>query len=127
MTQKTLKTEIDIRIHSETERGDILTLLKDLTVTWQGRTITVRAGFQCDGASVPQFLWTSVSPRIHPPTLRAAIVHDYLYRHAPPGWTRYEADNLMYDFAREDGFGWYKAQKMYWGVRIGGGSSWQGA
>ena len=118
--------EFCVAIHSETERGDILTLKEDLTVQWQGRELTVPAGFQCDGASVPRFLWSSVSPAIDPRTLRAAVVHDYLYRNAPENWTRKDADELFYDFIREDGLSWWKSQKAYWGVRLFGGSSWKG-
>jgi hypothetical protein len=118
--------EICVAIHNETERGDILTLKEDLTVQWQGRELTVPAGFQCDGASVPRFLWSSVSPAIDPRTIRAAVVHDYLYRNAPENWTRKDADELFYDFIREDGLSWWASQKAYWGVRLFGGSSWKG-
>lgn len=115
-----------VDIHNETERGDILTLKEDLRVEWNGRELIVPAGFQCDGASVPRFLWSSVSPAIDPRTLRAAICHDYLYRNAPAGWTRKDADELFYDFIRADGLSWWSSQKAYWGVRLFGGSSWQG-
>jgi hypothetical protein len=115
-----------VDIHNETERGDILTLKEDLRVEWNGRELIVPAGFQCDGASVPRFLWSSVSPAIDPRTLRAAICHDYLYRNAPDGWTRKDADELFYDFIRADGLSWWASQKAYWGVRLFGTSSWRG-
>ena len=71
---------IKIAVHKEFESGDILTLQESLTVTWRKKTVTVPAGFQSDGCSVPRWFWDSVSPQIDPRTLRAAIVHDYLYR-----------------------------------------------
>ena len=113
-----------IEIHKETAQGDIITLLEDLTVQFNGKTLTVPAGFQSDGASVPQFLWDSVSPQIDPRTLRGALVHDYIYRNAPDQWTRKEADDLFYEFIREDGLSWWSAQKAYWGVRLFGTSAW---
>lgn len=113
-------------IHQETERGDILTLEEDLTVRWRGRVVTVPAGFESDGASVPRLLWSSISPRLDPRTLRGAVVHDYLYRTAPENWTRKEADTLFYEFIREDGLSWWAAKKAFWGVRLFGGKSWRG-
>lgn len=118
--------EINVSIHSETGRGDILTLKEDLRVVWRGRVLNIPAGFQCDGASVPQLLWSTISPAIDPRTLRGALAHDYLYRNAPAGWTRKDADELFYDLIREDGLSWWASQKAYWGVRLFGGSSWQG-
>ena len=113
-----------IDIHHADENGDIITLQEDLSVTWHEKNVTVPAGFKCDGASIPRFLWSSVSPAIDPRTLRGAVVHDYLYRTAPENWNRKEADDLFYDLIREDGLGWWKSQKAYWGVRMFGSSSW---
>ena len=113
-----------IDIHHADENGDIITLQEDLSVTWREKNVTVPAGFKCDGASIPRFLWSSVSPAIDPRTLRGAVVHDYLYRTAPENWNRKEADDLFYDLIREDGLGWWKSQKAYWGVRMFGSSSW---
>ena len=116
---------LKLSVHKQNENGDVITLLEELRVVYNGRILTVPAGFESDGASVPRFLWSTVSPALDPRTLRAAIAHDYLYRTTPPGWTRKEADELFYDFCREDGLSWWASQKAYWGVRIFGGSSWQ--
>lgn len=116
---------IKIAVHKEMFTGDILTLLEDLTVNWNGRTVTVPSGFESDGCSVPEFLWDSVSPQIDPRTLRAAIVHDYLYRNALPGWTRKDADELFYDFMVEDGMPKFKAGIAYYGVRWFGSTNWK--
>ena len=115
-----------IDIHHENARGNIITLRQELVIKFNGKMFIVPAGFECDGASVPRFLWSSVSPAIDPRTIRAAVVHDYLYRNAPENWTRKDADELFYDFIREDGLSWWASQKAYWGVRMFGGSSWQG-
>ena len=121
------KTPINIDVHTETERGDIITTREPLLTCWKGRYIYVPAWFQCDGVSVPRFLWISVSPRIHPPTLRAGICHDYIYRNQPENWTRADADKMFYDFCREDGFGWYRAQKAYIGLCAFGWAAWNKA
>ena len=115
-----------IDIHSENERGDILTLRQNLKIYWKSLTLFIPAGFESDGASVPRFLWSSITPAVDPRTIRGAIAHDFLYRHAPAGWTRKEADDMFYDLIREDGLGWWASQKAYWGVRMFGSSSWKG-
>ncbi len=76
-----------IDIHNETERGDIITLVEPIVETWNGRAIAVPAGFESDGVSTPRFLWTTVSPKVHPQTIRGGICHDFLYRKQPTGWT----------------------------------------
>lgn len=115
---------VDIEIHKEDERGNVLTLLEPLTVTWHDRTITVPQGFESDGVSTPRFLWSTVSPAIDQRTIRAGIIHDWIYRTQPEDWTRGEADALFYDFCREDGLSWWKAKKAYWGLRMFGGAAW---
>ena len=116
-----------IDVHHETARGDILTLKEELVILWRGKVLVVPEGFESDGASVPRFLWASVSPRIDPRTLRGAVVHDFIYRNHPDGWIRKEADELFYDLIREEGLSWGKAQKAYWGVRLFGGAAWRNA
>lgn len=113
-----------IDVHKETERGDIITTQEPLMVEWKNSFVYVPVGFECDGASVPEFLWGTVSPRIDPRTLRGAIAHDYIYRHHPPGWTKRKADSLFYHLIRKDGLGWWRSQKAYWGVFFFGKSAW---
>lgn len=113
-----------IELIRETENGDIFRLTRDMKYRWHGVTLIVPAGFESDGASVPRFLWSSVSPQIDPRTLAGAIAHDYIYRTQPAGWTKAEADDMFYDIIREDGLSWWKAQKAYRGVRLFGGSAW---
>jgi hypothetical protein len=115
---------VKVEIHPEDERGNVITLLEDLIVIWGDRVIRVPAGFKSDGASVPRFLWDDVSPAIDQRTIRAAIIHDWIYRMHPEGWTRKMADDLFYDFCRVDGLSWWRSQKAYWGVRMFGGYSW---
>jgi len=111
-------------IHTENERGDIITLLEDHTETWNGRTFTVPAGFESDGVSTPRFLWSSISPKIHPATLRGGIDHDFVYREQPDGWTQKDADQMFYDIIREDGLSRVRAALAYAGLRCFGSKAW---
>lgn len=114
-----------VDIHTETERGDVLTLKEPLIVHWRGRLLEVPAGFESDGASVPRLFWATVSPRVDPATIRGAVAHDYLYRKHPDGWTRADADELFYDLIRADGLSWWRANKAWLGVRLFGGAAWK--
>ena len=116
---------IKIAINQTNPAGDVITLLEDLFIKWNNKILIVPAGFQCDGASVPQFLWSTISPAIDPRTLQAAIAHDYLYRNTPENWTRKEADELFYDLCRKNGLSWWASQKAYWGIRLFGAVHWK--
>lgn len=116
---------IKVAVDKNAAGGNIVTLQEELVAVWRDKVLTVPAGFSCDGCSAPEFLWDSVSPAIDPRTLRAALVHDFIYRTHPAGWSRKEADELFYDFAREDGLSWLRAQKAYWGLRLFGGLNWE--
>ena len=117
---------IKAEIHPADKSGNIITLLDDISIVWRGQKYTVPAGFSCDGCSVPTFLWDSVSPQLDPRTLRGAIVHDYIYRGNVPGINRKEADILLRELIKEDGFSAFKAGVVYWGVRLAGGGNYHG-
>ena len=111
---------LKISVHSEDEKGNVYTLLEDLTVFWQGKTLIIPSGFKSDGASVPRFFWRIVFPPGDSRALRAAFAHDYIYRTHPENWKRKEADKMFYDLLREDGIGLFPALRAYWGVRLFG-------
>lgn len=115
---------IKVQVHSADDKGNIITLLEDLVICWNGCVFTIPEGFESDGVSCPRFLWTSVSPAMDPQTLRAGIAHDWIYRTQPKGWTRAESDRMFYDLAREDGLAWIRAEKAYLGLRAFGGKAW---
>ena len=114
-----------IDIHKSDTDGDIITLLEDYTVTWNGKTLTIPAGFKSDGVSTPMFLWATISPSVDPRTIRAGVSHDYIYRIQPEGWTRAKADKMFYDFIREDGLRFIPSVKAYLGLRLFGGVAWK--
>ena len=117
---------LKVAVHNEDEKGNVYTLLEDVTVLWQTNTLVIPAGFKSDGASVPRFFWRSVFPPGDSRALTAAFAHDYVYRTHHEGWTRKMADDMFYDLLREDRVPWFNAQAAYWGVRLFGFSSWKG-
>ena len=80
-----------IDVHQSDSMGNVFTLREDLHV----EGITVPSGFSSDGASVPRFFWRLVFPPGDHKALKAAFVHDFLYRTHPEGWTKAAADNLF--------------------------------
>lgn len=86
--------------------------------------IEVPAGFTTDLASIPRLFFRIVNP-CTTGTRRPAIVHDYLYSGSTL-LTRQQADQVLYDALRECGINWVLANAMYYAVRIGGASHWQG-
>lgn len=111
---------VEVLEHQADEHGNIFTLLRPLPY----RTLIVPAGFESDGASVPRFLWGAVFPRDDRQALFGALVHDYVYRTHPFGWTKKDADASFYELMRKGGVSYIRARMAYWGVRLFGGSAW---
>lgn len=86
-------------------------------------TIAVPKGFETDFASVPRvpIAYTLFGDRAH----REAVIHDYLYRiDSIPESTKSQADNVFLEAMTVRGKSWFVRKMMYWGVCLGGGSSW---
>ena len=115
----------DIQVHPEDAEGNIVTLLKGIRGKWHGLNYRVPKGFESDGVSTPSFLWHVISPPVHPHTIRGGIIHDWLYRHQPKGWTREAADKLFADVIEEDGLSPIQAQLAYAGLRLFGDKAWE--
>lgn len=106
----------------------------DLVVSIDGALLTIPAGFQSDGASVPRFLWSLYPPfgELYEP---ATWLHDYCYQHAEEfdghdgkvRMTRGLADQLLYDGSNGLGFRRTGARNMWLGVRAGGWLPWRRA
>ena len=110
-----------IDVHQTDEMGNIFTLREDLHV----EGITVPAGFSSDGASVPRFFWRLVFPPGDHIALRAAFIHDWLYRTHPEGWLRESADLMFLRLLTADGMPRYRAVLAWLGVRLFGGAAWK--
>lgn len=115
----------------------------DLVVVIDGERLTIPAGFESDGASVPRFLWSLYPPfgELYEP---ATWLHDYCYQHAEAfdgtsgfaafargcveaGMTRGLADRLLYYGAIALGFRESGAKTLWLGVRAGGWLPWRRA
>ena len=110
-----------IDVHQTDAQGNVYTLRQDLYVDG----LTVPAGFSSDGASVPRFFWRLVFPPGDQKALRAAFVHDWIYRTHPDGWSREAADMLFLKLLISDWMPKYRAVLAWLGVRIFGGAAWK--
>ena len=121
MSSKTPLPLLKVAIHEEDDRGNVYTLLESFYYCG----IEIPAGFESDGASVPRFFWSTVFPPGDSKALRPAIIHDYIYRTHPTGWTRKMADENFHSLLVEAGISKYRAYKAYLGVRLFGQSAWE--
>ncbi len=101
-------------------------LMEDFRVLWTdgGKKFhyTARAGLITDRSSIPG--WAQSIVQKDGPKVRASIIHDDLYENKPEGWTRKDADRLLYYGCRASGTPWLEANGMYYAVRIGGQRAW---
>lgn len=100
-----------------------------------GETITVPAGATTDFASVPRWAWSLFPP--DGPWLKAAVVHDFLYRtrgtcfwdgqngrtRARP-YGRAEADGILREAMQVVGVSAFARGVIWSAVRIGGSGGW---
>ncbi|ESQ80481.1 DUF1353 domain-containing protein [Asticcacaulis sp. YBE204] len=82
-----------------------------------GKVIVVPKWFQTDFASVPWYGQMAVNT--NGPTIRAAIIHDWLYAIGEPG-KRKDADDIFYYAMRKWGVSEIEARIAYNAVRQGG-------
>lgn len=101
---------------------NVFILLEDVVVESLGYKITVKKGFDFDGASIPQALWSLYGNPLSGKFRIAALVHDALY--ASETFTRELADNIFLDLMKQDEVGYIKRQTMYYAVRSAGWYVW---
>lgn len=107
----------------------------DVGAEGSGETITVPAGATTDFASVPRLAWTLFPP--DGPWLKAAVVHDLLYRTRGTCWwdgfngrtrakpyTRAEADGILREAMQVLGVSAFARGVIWSAVRLGGAGSW---
>lgn len=111
---------VEVIEHEEDARGNVFTLVHPISSSG----ITVPAGFESDGASVPRLLWGAVFPRDDRQALFAAIMHDYIYRVHPPKWGRADADELFLYLMQQGGVPYARRIRAYAGVRLFGRRAW---
>lgn len=105
-------------------------LLTPFEVVVDGRSFVVHAGFQTDGASVPE-VFENVIENDDPRVFLAAVAHDYLYSIQGDVWgqgiapsTREEADDILSAGMATLGAEFWKREAVYAGVRAGGAPHW---
>lgn len=90
--------------------------------------ITLRKGFEFDGASIPRICWSVISNETFG-VLEASATHDYFYGRGGllPSCvklTRKQVDNIFYHELRYYGVNWFSAQLAHKSVRLAGASHW---
>jgi len=109
-----------VEIYTDKYRGDIYAIKEPLTITYKDKSFTVPAGFECDGASVPRFLWPLITPRIDPRSIEGATGHDYGYRTDLKGWTKWMLDAMFYQMLVKHGLAKWRAVLAWLGVFLFG-------
>ena len=110
-----------IDIHSTDQHGNVFTLMEDI----YHKDLTIPCGFQSDGCSVPRIFWRLVFPPLDNKAIRAGVIHDYIYRTHPEGWTKWQADREFRKLLLEDGVSMIRANLAFAGVVIGGRKAWK--
>jgi len=110
-------------------------VVKDYVFELNGETYVIPAGFQFDGASVPKFLATWLSPV--GVLLVGGLVHDYMYKyeclryqrkgvHTTGKMTQKQADQIFRDINIEQNGFILLNYLAYWALRLGGFVAWNG-
>lgn len=109
-------------------------IAKDWNFSVNGENYVVPKGFVFDGASVPKFLASWLSPT--GVLLVGGLVHDYAYKYTvllkkgkketSDTMTQKEADALFRDIGIEQNGFHFLNNLAYWALRIGGFAAWNG-
>jgi hypothetical protein len=87
-------------------------------------TITVPAGFDTDGASIPRVFWSILDP--YGPYFEAAVIHDWLYSPHNRRFNRAQADDIFREAMYNNGLDWLRREAIYRAVRLAGWRSYKG-
>ena len=82
--------------------------------------VTIKAGYETDGASVPRLLWSLIPP--FGKHFYGAIVHDRLYKEykditSPIKRSRKQCDDIFLEAMKDLGVNFTKRYTIYWAVR----------
>jgi hypothetical protein len=121
----------EVQLTYDTSRR-VWRLLADYSYTYDGVTLTAKAGYSYDLASVPRPLWWLIAP--NELSLVAPLFHDLLYEYrgvlpaesATPyrTYTRREADDLFLHLMEVEGIEWWRRNAAYSAVRAAGWTYW---
>ena len=104
-------------------REDVFILLEDVYVEVMGYRITVKAGFDFDGASIPRALWSVFGNPLSGKFRIAALVHDVLY--ASQVLSKEVCDRIFLSLMEVHGVGYLKRVSMYQAVSKFGMDAWK--
>jgi len=93
-------------------------------VTTLENRITIPVGFETDGASIPRALWSVIGHPFNGKHVRAATLHDYLYR--TQKFSKAKCDKLFLEAMDADDVSWLRRHLMYWGVKFFGSAAYKG-
>lgn len=92
---------------------------------WVGdERFVVPAGYISDWSSIPRPMWIFYPPNFSE-ARQAALLHDYIYSHLWPLYTRKFADTVFHRMMLDDGARRSTARLFYLSVRAGRGGGWR--
>lgn len=106
-------------------KNDVFILLEDVVVESLGYKITVKKGFDFDGASIPKWLWSIYGSPLNGNYVVASLIHDGLY--ASQKVSKSVSDKIFLDVMKQSKVGYIKRTSMYLAVKMFGGKDWKEA
>ena len=103
----------------------VFILSEDKTVESLGYSVTVKKGFDFDGASIPKWLWSIYGSPLNGNYVVASLIHDGLY--ASQKVSKSISDRIFLDIMKQSNVGYIKRTSMYLAVKMFGGRDWKKA
>lgn len=104
---------------------NVFILLEDVVVESLGYSVTVKKGFDFDGASIPKWLWSIYGSPLNGNYVVASLIHDGLY--ASQKVSKKVSDKIFLDIMKQSNVGYIKRTSMYLAVKMFGGKDWKEA
>lgn len=104
---------------------NVFILFEDVVVESLGYNITVKKGFDFDGASIPKWLWSIYGSPLNGNYVVASLIHDGLY--ASQKVSKSVSDKIFLDVMKQSNVGYIKRTSMYLAVKMFGGKDWKEA
>ena len=104
---------------------NVFILFEDVVVESLGYSITVKKGFDFDGASIPKWLWSIYGSPLNGNYVVASLIHDGLY--ASQKVSKRVSDKIFLDTMKQSNVGYIKRTSMYLAVKMLGGKDWKEA
>ena len=104
---------------------NVFILSKDKTVESLGYRVTVKKGFDFDGASIPKWLWSIYGSPLNGNYVVASLIHDGLY--ASQKVSKSVSDKIFLDIMKQSNVRYIKRTSMYLAVKMFGGKDWKEA